>query len=45
VHPGNSKARLRKMKVAVSDGDVIVTVPDAREHVPVMSESDISVSP
>ena len=33
------------MKVAVSDGDVIVTVPDAREHVPVMQESDISVSP
>ena len=45
VHPGNSKARLRKMKVAVSDGDVIVTVPDAREYVPVMAESDISVSP
>ena len=45
VHPGNSKARLRKMKVAVSDGDVIVTVPDARERVPVMAESDISVSP
>jgi len=45
VHPGNSKARLRKMKVAVSDGDVIVTVPDAREHVPVMQESDISASP
>jgi nitrite reductase/ring-hydroxylating ferredoxin subunit len=45
VHPGNPKARLRKMKVAVSDGDVIITVPDAREHVPVMSESDISVSP
>ena len=33
------------MKVAVADGDVIVTVPDAREHVPVMQESDISVSP
>jgi nitrite reductase (NADH) small subunit len=45
VHPGNSKARLRKMKVALSDDDVIVTVPDAREHVPVMAESDISVSP
>ena len=45
VHPGNSKARLRKMKVAVSDGDVIVTVPDAREQVPVMQESDISASP
>jgi nitrite reductase (NADH) small subunit len=44
-HPGNSKARLRPMKVAVSGGDVIVTVPGAREHVPVMPESDISVSP
>ena len=44
-HPGNSKARLRPMKVAVADGDVIVTVPDARERVPVMAESDISVSP
>ena len=45
VHPGNSKARLRKMKVAVSDGDVIVTVPDARVQVPVMQESDIAASP
>jgi nitrite reductase/ring-hydroxylating ferredoxin subunit len=43
-HPGNPKARLRPIKVAVSDGDVILTVPDAREHVPVMQESDISVS-
>ena len=39
------EARLRKIRIAVSDGDVIVTVPDAREHVPVMQESDISVSP
>jgi len=45
IHPGNPKARLRRMKVAVTDGDVIVTVPDAREHTPVMQESDISVSP
>jgi nitrite reductase/ring-hydroxylating ferredoxin subunit len=44
-HPGNPKARLRTIKVAVTDGDVIITVPDAREHVPVMQESDISVSP
>ena len=43
--PAIRKARLRKIKVAVSDGDVIVTVPDAREHVPVMQEADISVSP
>jgi nitrite reductase (NADH) small subunit len=45
VHPGNPKARLRKIKVAVSDGDVIVTVPDSREHVPVMQEAEISASP
>ena len=45
IHPGNPKARLRKIKVAVSDGDVVVTVPDAREHVPVMQEADISASP
>ena len=45
VIPAIRKARLRPIKVAVSDGDVIVTVPDAREHVPVMQESDISVSP
>ena len=44
IHPGNPKARLRKIKVAVNDGDVVITVPDAREHVPVMQESDISVS-
>ena len=44
-HPGNPKARLRPIKVAVSGGDVILTVPDAREHVPVMQEADISVSP
>ena len=44
-HPGNSKARLRTIKVAVADGDVVISVPDAREHVPVMQEADISVSP
>ena len=44
VH-GNPKARLRKIKVAVAGGDVVLTVPDAREHVPVMQESDIAVSP
>ena len=43
IHPGNPKARLRRMKVAVSDGDVIVTVPDARENTPVMQDADISV--
>lgn len=45
IHPGNPKARLRKIKVAVSGGDVVLTVPDARERMPVMQESDISVSP
>ena len=45
VHPGNPKARLRKIKLAVSGGDVIITVPDARENVPVMQEADISVAP
>ena len=44
-HPGNTKARLRPIKVAVSGGEVVLTVPDVREHVPVMQESDISVSP
>ena len=44
-HPGNSKARLRTIKVAVADGDVVISVPDAHEKVPVMQEADISVSP
>ena len=33
-HPGNPRARLRKMDVRVSDGDVLVTVPDTREAAP-----------
>ena len=45
IHPGNPRARLRKIKVAVADGDVVVTVPDAREDVPVMQEADITASP
>src|ERR1041385_221092 len=45
IHPGNPKARLRRIKVAVTDGEVVISVPDAREPVPVTSESDISVSP
>jgi nitrite reductase (NADH) small subunit len=44
-HPGNAKARLRPVKVAVAGGEVILTVPDARERVPVMQEADITVSP
>jgi nitrite reductase/ring-hydroxylating ferredoxin subunit len=31
VHPGNAKARLRKVKVAVTDGDVVIAVPEERE--------------
>jgi nitrite reductase/ring-hydroxylating ferredoxin subunit len=41
-HPGNPKARLRPIKLAVVDGDVIITVPDARERTPVMGEDSIS---
>ena len=33
-HPGNPRARLRKMDVRVFDGDVLVTVPDTREAAP-----------
>lgn len=33
IHPGNARARLRKMGVRVESGDVIVTVPDQREAV------------
>ena len=45
IHPGNPRARLRKVKVAVTGGDVVITVPDAREHVPVMQEAEIAVTP
>ena len=31
IHPGNPKARLRKIKVAVESGDVIISVPEERE--------------
>jgi nitrite reductase (NADH) small subunit len=33
-HPGNPRARLRKMDVRVADGDVLVRVPDTREAAP-----------
>ena len=33
VHPGNGRARLRKIKVAVTDGDVVISVPEEREAV------------
>ena len=32
VHPGNSRARLRKVPVAISEGDVIVDVPEVEER-------------
>ena len=38
VHPGNPKARLRKVKVAVVDGEVVIAVPDAREAAPALQE-------
>ena len=31
VHPGNPKARLRRIKVAVEGGDVVISVPEERE--------------
>jgi nitrite reductase (NADH) small subunit len=38
IHPGNPKARLRKVKVAVVDGEVMIAVPDARETAPALQE-------
>jgi nitrite reductase (NADH) small subunit len=32
VHPGNSRARLRKVPVAISEGDVIVDFPEMEER-------------
>ena len=32
VHPGNSRARLRKLPVALSGDDVIIDVPDIEER-------------
>ena len=31
IHPGNAKARLRKVKVQVADGDVVIAIPEERE--------------
>jgi nitrite reductase/ring-hydroxylating ferredoxin subunit len=45
AHPGNPRAKLRRVKVTVSGGDVIVTAPDERESVPVMRETDITATP
>ena len=38
VHPGNPRARLRKVKVAVVDGEVVIAVPDARAAAPALQE-------
>src|SRR6201985_1270396 len=35
THPGNPRARLRKIKVAVTDGDVMIAAPEEREAVAV----------
>jgi nitrite reductase (NADH) small subunit len=32
VHPGNSRARLRKLPIALSGDDVIIDVPDVEER-------------
>jgi nitrite reductase (NADH) small subunit len=34
VHPGNPRARLRKIDVATSNGEVMISIPDARERAP-----------
>jgi nitrite reductase/ring-hydroxylating ferredoxin subunit len=31
THPGNARARLRKIKVQIADGDVVISVPEERE--------------
>ena len=36
VHPGNPRARLRKIKGTVMDGEVVIAVPDAREAAPAL---------
>jgi nitrite reductase (NADH) small subunit len=38
VHPGNPRARLRKVKVTVMDGEVVIAVPDARDAAPALQE-------
>jgi nitrite reductase (NADH) small subunit len=36
VHPGNARARLRKINVTVADGEVIISLPDTRPQAPAM---------
>ncbi len=38
AHPGNARARLRKIKVTIMDGEVVIAVPDAREAAPALQE-------
>ena len=45
VHPGNPRARLRKIKVAVAGGEVVLTVPDARRAHAGDGRNEISVQP
>ena len=42
VHPGNSRARLRKMSVTVTGGDVIVTVPEGTDRTPLAQDNEMS---
>jgi nitrite reductase/ring-hydroxylating ferredoxin subunit len=37
VHPGNARARLRKINVAVADGEVVISLPDTRSQTPAIS--------
>jgi nitrite reductase/ring-hydroxylating ferredoxin subunit len=37
VHPGNARARLRKINVAVAEGEVIISIPDARPQAPAIA--------
>ena len=36
VHPGNARARLRKINVAVADGEVVISLPDTRPQAPAL---------
>ena len=36
VHPGNARARLRKINVTVADGEVVISLPDTRPQAPAM---------
>ena len=38
VHPGNARARLRKINVTVADGEVVISLPDTRPQAPAMPD-------